>query len=92
VREHESSELHQLALTKTERVLGPDRARKLLEVLLREHGIELRTPQDLAGHLHVSQSFPFRPQVSVLRRRPSRRPPSGSGPVASARVRKAPAA
>lgn len=43
----ETSELQQLAFAKTERVLGRDRARALVERLLREHGIELRTADDL---------------------------------------------
>lgn len=41
------NELYDFALGKAARVLGPDRARRLIEGLLDELGIELRTPQDL---------------------------------------------
>jgi hypothetical protein len=46
-RDDEPNELQQLAFTKTERVLGRDRARTLVDRLLRENGIELRTADDL---------------------------------------------
>lgn len=41
-------ELRQLALTKMSNVLGAERARMLMERLLRELAIELETPDDLA--------------------------------------------
>ena len=40
-------ELHQLALDKMSAVLGPTRARHLMERILGRLGIELRTPRDL---------------------------------------------
>jgi len=42
-----SGERARLAFEKTARVLGPDRARSLLESLLAELRLDLATPQDL---------------------------------------------
>lgn len=40
-------DFHRLAFEKMAAVLGADRARQLLQRILEELGIELRTPQDL---------------------------------------------
>lgn len=42
-----SSELRELALQKTAAVLGRERAERLIERLLQQHGLELRTVDDL---------------------------------------------
>ena len=42
-----STELRRFALSKMANILGPDRARPLLDRLLDELAIELRTPQEL---------------------------------------------
>lgn len=42
-----TSELHRFALGKMTNVLGPERAQRLMDRLLEELGITLRTPQDL---------------------------------------------
>ena len=47
VNDAERGELHEFALAKMSKVLGPDRARQLMKRLLDELGIELRTPDDL---------------------------------------------
>ena len=44
---NEANELHRFALTKMSSILGPERARQLLDRLLDELGIELVTPQEL---------------------------------------------
>lgn len=42
-----ASEIRDLALTRMSKVLGPDRARQLMNKLLGELGIDLRSPDDL---------------------------------------------
>ena len=49
---HAATELRRFALAKMANILGPERARQLLDRLLEELAIELRTPQEL---LHLSE-------------------------------------
>jgi hypothetical protein len=42
-----TGELYDFAFAKTAKVLGAERARRLIDPLLHKLGIELRTPQDL---------------------------------------------
>jgi hypothetical protein len=53
-----STELYQLALAKTSKVLGPDHAKQLMDQLLKELGIDLQTPNDL---LRLSEVMSHRP-------------------------------
>ncbi len=46
-KSHAPTELYELAMTKVTTVLGRDRARRLVDGLLSELGVELHTPRDL---------------------------------------------